>query len=74
MIHYGKVNTRVGSWSHYARKFADRLIESATYEIEAGRQTPEEARIFVTETLQNTRRNPLIVKRAAKRLHRKGWL
>ena len=74
MIHYGKVSTRVGSWSHYARKLADRLIESATYEIEAGRSTPEEVRIFVTETLQNTRRNPLIVKRAAKRLHRKWWL
>ena len=74
MIHYGKVSTRVGSWSHYARKLADRLIESATYEIEAGRQTPEEARIFVTEPLQNTRRNPLIVTRAAKRMHRKVWL
>lgn len=69
MVHYGKYRTK--SWSQLTREFADRMMDTCAYEISCGRETPKGAHDFMIHTLQNSYRNPLILKRAAKRIGRK---
>lgn len=58
---------RPPSWSVQAREFADCLIAGYTRASE-----PEDYKVQIKYSLQNSYRNSLIIKRAAKRLHRKG--
>ena len=79
MIHYGRNYPKYGrpkSWSHIARNYADRMMRSAEFEVTAGRQTREEASKWMQKTISNSvySSRDWMLKRAAKRLHRKGWL
>lgn len=73
MLHYKTIHPR--SWSEIARFRADRMIESSEFEIHAGRSTKEEAQKWMLRKMGNSVYTSNIwTKRAAKRLHRKGWL
>ena len=75
MIHYGKY-PHPKSWTQIARDYADRMIASAEYEIAAGRTTREEASKWMQKTISNSvyMSRSWMMRRAAKRLHRKGWI
>ena len=79
MIHLGRNYPKYGrplSWSQIARKYADRMIRSATYSIAEGDKTREEASKWMQKTISNSvySSRDWMLKRAAKRLHRKGWI
>ena len=78
MRHYGKYAKyqRPKSWSVIARNYADRMINNCEYEITAGRITREDAQNFMQRTISNSvySSRQWMLKRAAKRLHRKGWI
>ena len=64
------------SWSDYARIYANRIMNVATYEINLGRSTYEKEQAFIRRTISNSvyETRHILLNRAAKRLHRKGWV
>ena len=75
MIHYGRY-IHPKSWTEIARAYADHMMESAEYEIAAGRTIREEASKRMQHTISNSvyMSRHWMMNRAAKRLHRKGWI
>ena len=73
MIHNKKYRSH--SWSELARFRADNMIESSKGELLGGFSTEKEIQDWMMRTVGNSvYTTSLITKRAAKRLHRKGWL
>ena len=61
------------SWSAQARSFANNIYESGIWMVEHGEWTEAQRRQEMIKSFQQSYRNKLIVYRAAKRAHRKGW-
>jgi len=79
MIHYGRNYPKQGrpkSWSQVARNYADRMMDSAAYSVAKGDKTREEASKWMQKTISYSvySSRSWMLKRAAKRMHRKGWI
>ena len=73
MIHNKEYRSH--SWSELARLRADHMIVSGEYDIEVNGTTRKEIQNWMMRILGNSVYiTSLVTKRAAKRLHRKGWL
>ena len=67
------ITYRPKSWSAQARKFADSVYDSGVWMVEHGEWTEEQRCQEMIKSFQQSYRNKLIIYRAAKRAHRKGW-
>ena len=59
------------SWSAQARTFADAIYEAGLWMMAFGEWDKTQRKQALTEHLQNSYRNKLVIYRAAKRLYRK---
>jgi len=65
------IKYRPRSWSAQAREYADAIYEAGLWMVAFGEWTEEQRKRELIVNLQSSYRHPLIVYRAAKRLHRK---